>query len=850
MKKFLLQVICLLLAFVSMLRAAAPSSPLDPGKLLKTIRVACVGDSITQGVGAENGKSYPSQLQELLGDDWEVGNFGVSARTLLRKGDFPYWKENAFRQAQDFQPDAVIIMLGTNDTKPQNWTHKDEFAADYTDLIQTFLALPTHPRVFVCRPVPVPEPGNFGINETNIQEEIKMLDRIIEAQPATLIDMHAALADHPELFPDRVHPNTTGAGLMAQAAFEALTGKKPEPPLAIRTNSLFRSHAVLQRGIDHPVWGTAPDGTDVTVEFAGQKISTVARDGRWKVNLRPLAVSDQPREMIVSSPAGKIVLRDILVGDVWLASGQSNMERQLGPRPPQQELTGWKEEVASANYPLIRQFYVPQKMAAGAVSDVNGRWAVCTPETASQFTAVGYYFARDVFKAIHVPIGILHSSWGGTPAEAWTSPEALKNLPEFKEMMEAMDATQSGRPPKDVRGEWLAKNDPGSTPGHGWEMAEFTPSDWQAAELPATLDHMGQANFHGVIWFRREFDLPAEAEGKPALLHLGKLDDEDTTWINGQRVGATNSWQNNRDYAIPAGAMHSGKNVITVRLVNVAGNGGWLVAPNELKLDFTGTALPPVMLSGQWNYRTSTSFTNGPAWVMTSGGPGQYQPGNLFRSMLAPLIPYPIRGVVWYQGEANSARASIYRRLFPAMINDWRQRWNIGPFLFLYVQIAPHKDMSPEIREAQFLTLKQLPNLAMAVITDHGDANDIHPSQKEPVGQRLAMAARALEYGEKIEYSGPLYESVAFAGNKATIQFSHLGSGLMAQDGPLKGFTISGADKNFIPAQAEIQGDSVLVWSDAVVAPAAVRYGWSNVPDVNFFNKEGLPASPFRTDPD
>ena len=286
------------------------------------IRVACIGDSITYGAGTDPGMSYPSQLQTLLGPQWEVGNFGVSGRTLLRKGDFPWWNEPAFKLAQDFRPHVVIIMLGTNDTKPQNWAHKDEFYSDYSDLVDIFAGLPGSPRIYVCRPCPVPEPGNWGINEANVQLEIEMIDRLAEEKGLGVIDMHAALSGRPELLPDRVHPNTEGARLMAGAAYAALTGQALPPEV----NSYFANHMVLQRDRKVPVWGTANDGETITVSFSGQTASAVAEDGKWAVTLEPMPANAQPQTMTVSNGKGGVrTISDVLIGDVWVASGQSNM---------------------------------------------------------------------------------------------------------------------------------------------------------------------------------------------------------------------------------------------------------------------------------------------------------------------------------------------------------------------------------------------------------------------------------------------------------------------------------------------------------------------------------------------
>jgi sialate O-acetylesterase len=458
----------------------------------------------------------------------------------------------------------------------------------------------------------------------------------------------------------------------------ALAALAPLSPAALRAdvkpNSLFHHNAVLQRGVAVPVWGTARDGETVTVKFAGQKVSTVAKGGLWRVRLKPMKASANPQSLTIAGD-NTLVFTNLLVGDVWVCSGQSNMERQLGLRPPQKPIENWEAAAAAANYPQIRQYYVPEHTGSAPAADANGLWTICSPQTAPDFTAVGFFFARDVHRAENVPIGLLFSAWGGTRVEAWMSEAALKSS-----------------------------------------------------------------------------------------LHA----------------------------AAASGA------------------------------------------------------TNQPAWPVSD----KNAPSVLYNAMLAPLQSFPVTGVIWYQGESNNDRARQYRDLFPSMISDWRRGWGQGNFPFLFVQIAPFSGMSPEIREAQLLTLKKPPPTAMAVITDAGDADDIHPARKQVTGERLALAARALAYGEKIEYSGPTFDSLKIKGARAILSFTHLDGGLVSKDGPLKGFTIAGADKKFVPAKAEIKGRTVAVWSDEVPLPKAVRYGWANVPDVNLFNHAGLPTSPFRTDVD
>ncbi len=504
----------------------------------------------------------------------------------------------------------------------------------------------------------------------------------------------------------------------------------------VKPNPLFTDGAVLQRGQRVPVWGTARGGEKVSVEFNSQKVSTTAAaDGKWSVNLKPLKAGG-PFTMTITGD-NAVTVNNLLVGEVWVCSGQSNMEW------PFSMAHNAKEEGPKATFPKIRMFTVQQKTSIKPLAEAVGAWVECSPETVDNFSAVGYFFARDLYKKLGIPIGMIHTSWGGTPAQAWTSLEGFGAAPELQGYVAA--ASQ--------------------------KLANY---DAAAAAYPALLEEFKSKN--------KEWNETIGQNYKEAL----------------------KAWDEATAQAKQAGQPLPPKPAPT--------------SPQPK---------PPAGLEGGHNDATT-----------------------LYNGMLAPLIPYGIKGAIWYQGESNAQQAKQYRALFPAMIADWRARWKQGDFPFFFVQIAPFNGQPPEIREAQFLTLAKVKNTAMAVTTDVGNATDIHPTQKEPVGQRLALAARALAYGEKIEFSGPLYDSMIAKGAKIALKFKHIGGGLVAKDGELKGFTIAGEDKQFVPAHAEIQGSAIIVSAEGVAAPKAVRYGWANVPDVNLFNQEGLPASPFRTDVD
>jgi sialate O-acetylesterase len=626
---------------------------------------------------------------------------------------------------------------------------------------------------------------------------------------------------------------------------------------AVTPNPLFADHAVLQQGTEVPVWGTADPEEAVTLEIAGQKVSATAdAQGKWMARLAPLKVGG-PFTLTIAgeNKEAPIVLHDILVGEVWVAGGQSNMERQLGPRVGQQPIADWEKEVATGDHPQIRHFGVAQEKSLTPLAAVKGQWQVATPDTVKDFTAVGYFFARDLQLARHVPIGLIHASWGGTPAEAWTSEAGLRPLPDFADTSDQLKALLAdpvaAQRQYEARLElWFRANDTGSIEGGSWRDPALDADPWKTMTLPTLWEDAGEPELNGVVWFRKTFELPASAATGVAELQLGMVDDSDTTWINGVKVGATFGYNLVRRYAIPPGVLKPGHNVIAVRVLDTGGGGG-IWGDQKLQLVFKSptssvSAPQPVVLSGPWRYRIGMRLEDAPPPPMgVTGDVGT--PTVLYNGMIAPLLPYAIAGVIWYQGEANVNRALQYRSLFPALIADWRRAWG-QDFPFLFVQIAPFREMTPELREAQLLAWQHTAKTAMVVTTDCGDPNDIHPPHKQPVGARLSLAARALAYGERLEYSGPVFDALKVTGGQAVLRFTHLGRGLIAKGGPLKGFTIAGADQVFHPARAVIRGQTVAVTAPEVPKPVAVRYGWANVPEGNLFNKAGLPASPFRTD--
>lgn len=619
---------------------------------------------------------------------------------------------------------------------------------------------------------------------------------------------------------------------------------------AVAPNPLFVEHAVLQQGIALPVWGTAAPGEVVTVTMAGQTTTaTAGADGKWLVHLAPLPAGG-PHTLTIAG-SNTIVLDDILVGDVWVCGGQSNMAMQLGPRPGQPPVTTWEKEVAAASHPQLRLFGVQQTRSLSPLATVKGRWQVASPETVKDFSAVCYFFGRDIHLARKTPVGLIHASWGGTSAEAWTGEAALRNLPELEDTVKQLEQFRAD--PAAARREyvsqleaWFAAHDTGSAQGQSWSDPALDVAAWKSMSVPGLWEDAGEPDLNGVVWLRRTFELPDSVGNVAAELYVDRVDDIDTTFVNGSKIGTTAGYDVARRYTIPAGVLKPGRNVIAVRVLDTGGGGGiWGDERLQLVLDVPGA--PAIDLAGRWRYRVGMRLEDAPAPPTAVTGDVN-TPTVLFNGMIAPLLPYAIRGVVFYQGESNAGRATQYRSLLPGLIGGWREAWGQGEFPFLFVQIAPYAEMPPEIREAQFLAWQYTFNTAMVVTTDCGDAHDIHPPHKQPVGARLALAARALAYGEPAEYSGPLFKSMKISGNKVILGFGHMGGGLVAKGGPLRGFTIAGRDDVFHPAQAEIHDHTVVVSSRRVARPTAVRYGWANVPDGNLFNRAGLPASPFRTD--
>jgi len=626
----------------------------------------------------------------------------------------------------------------------------------------------------------------------------------------------------------------------------------------VKLPHLFSNNMMFQREQAIHIWGEADSKEGIEIRFNDAQYNTRAdKAGMWEIDL-PAMEAGGPFELTITGK-NTITIENILVGDLWICSGQSNMEWPLSL------VNDAEFEINNASHPEIRIFNVPKKMATVPQGDViGGSWVSCTPESIPGFSAVGYFFGRHLHKELGVPIGLIGSNWGGTIVETWISKESFNGIPYYQEVAEAVTALDldraQGQSDEQVDA-WLKEfhtQDQGIRNGeYAWNKADINPGDWTEMTMPQTWEQSGEkelASANGVVWFTREIELTEDQADQMGIISLGAIDDSDITWINGEKVGETyNVYNQERKYKIPTGILKEGHNRIVVRVEDYRGGGGFAGAKQQLFLQMGADKIP---LEGTWKYKIGM--------ITQSEMPGSQfgpnsQPTLLYNGMIAPLIPFPIKGAIWYQGESNAAQAYQYRDHFKLLINDWRSKWNLGEFPFLFVQLAnfmnptehPVESEWAELREAQDMTLS-LPYTGMASAIDIGEAGDIHPRNKQDVGYRLALEALRISYGKELVSTGPRYESMELKGGEILIHFSRTGSGLKVNDKYqyIKGFTIAGSDGKFHWAKAEIvDRTTVRVYSAELSHPVAVRYGWANNPDqANLYNSEDLPTNPFRTD--
>jgi len=622
----------------------------------------------------------------------------------------------------------------------------------------------------------------------------------------------------------------------------------------------FTDNMVLQQNTEVTFHGTAAPDKQLTLRATWNTETYQTRtgkDGSWQIII-PTPAAGGPFTITVSD-GKKLQLNNMLIGEVWFCSGQSNMEM---PVAGWGKVMDYEKEIAEANYPSIRLFQVKKNTSVSPLETLEanmGGWQECTSATVPEFSSVAYFYARMLWKELKTPIGVIDSTWGGTPAEAWTSYGTLKDVLGFQTEAEQLqkngfDKAKMYEAYAIERGEWekrFANEDKGynhETPY--WATAELDDSQWKTMELPDLWEEKGLTDFDGVVWFRKTIDIPANWVGKNVKLSLGMIDDEDITFFNGEEIAHGSGYTTPRNYTIPANLVKPGKSTIVVRVSDFGGGGGIHGDAGELYAEDNGKRIP---LNGEWKYNIGLSMANFPLPPVSPTENSNY-PTVLYNAMVHPLTQFPIQGAIWYQGEANVGRAAQYADLFPSMIADWRKQWNSN-LAFYFVQLANYLERKPvqfdsewaALREAQAHAL-HLENTGIAVTIDIGEANDIHPKNKQEVGCRLALAALANTYKKKIAYSGPVYQSHTIQGNKVSIHFTPLQGGLKVNGTSLKGFTIAGADHKFYPAQAKIEGETVVVSAPEVTMPLAVRYAWADNPECNLYNEDGLPANPFRTD--
>jgi sialate O-acetylesterase len=617
----------------------------------------------------------------------------------------------------------------------------------------------------------------------------------------------------------------------------------------IRLPRLISDGMILQRELPVRVWGWASPGENILLDFNNRQYKTAAdKAGSWEIMLAPVSAGG-PYEMKFTA-SNKVEVKDIFFGDVWVCSGQSNMEFMM-----ERLLPLFETQLPGTDNPLIRMFRVPQNYNFKAVQYdfPSGGWQKATPESVLKFSAVAWYFADELYKKYHVPVGLINASLGGSPAEAWISEDAVKEFPayyaelqKFKNdslivRIEAQDKKRSD--------EWyklLNTKDRGySDTLNPWYKGDMRSTEWMDMEVPGFWANTPLGAVNGVVWFRKEINVPASMVDKPERLILGCIVDADYAFINGIQVGNTGYMYPSRKYAVAPGILHEGKNIIVVRIISNKGKGGF-VAGKSYELVSQDERLD---LKGTWQYRLGAVMDplEGQTFV-------RWKPVGLFNAMIAPLVNYTIKGAVWYQGESNTSRYAEYTKLLNTLISDWRGKWDQGNFPFLFVQLPNYMEAKTQPSESEWALFRDaqmkalaVPVTGMVVTYDIGEWNDIHPLNKKDVGVRLALAAGKVAYGDqKVVFSGPIYNEYKIKGNKVSISFLNTGTGLMARGGELKCFSVAAADGKFVWAKAVIQNDSVLVWSDEIQHPVSVRYAWADNPEgANLYNKEGLPAAPF-----
>jgi sialate O-acetylesterase len=644
--------------------------------------------------------------------------------------------------------------------------------------------------------------------------------------------------------------------------------------------AIFSDNMVLQQNSNAAIWGKATPGTEVTVtgNWGATASATAAEDSTWLLNL-PTTEAGGPYVLTVSAHKSSIAINNVLLGEVWLGSGQSNMEMPLEGWPPNDLIMDSEAAIAASENSEIRMFTVVRNTSAEPLEDVTGDWQIASPETSGRFSATAYFFARKLNAELKVPVGIIHSSWGGTPAEAWVSGKMLAIDKDFSDVMEKMEAFA---PQAEVYNEWLNQH-PSTVitvkdnvdPLVGIDLFDAycvnpatTTEEWPVMAVPGTIEQSAIGAFDGAVWLRREIEIPAAWEGQSLLMDLGPIDDRDVTYFNGTRVGGIEEsgfWQAKRQYTIPSELVTAGKAVIAVRVIDNQGGGGFTGQPQDLKIAPENQPEAALNLAGEWPYQVvaelkgdklyllnpeTNDFASRPALSMSLTA---NTPSALYNAMIAPLTPYTIKGAIWYQGETNVGRAHQYMRLKSMLVTDWRNEFNNPDLSFYYVQLAPWHNgnvdgnSSAHLREAQ-RRMMDLPNTGMISTMDIGDVMNIHPANKTDVGERLALWALANNYQMDLVFSGPIPAEKETQGNALHLSFKHTADALVINEEVPNQFEIAGEDGVFYPAKTEIMGDALILTSSEVKAPMHARYAYKNGSEASLFNSAGLPAPSFSTE--
>jgi len=638
--------------------------------------------------------------------------------------------------------------------------------------------------------------------------------------------------------------------LLAVIAF--MTASAADTSLLPFVSPMFSDNMVLQRGKPNPIWGWSKPGDVIKVEIAGRTAKAVTgTDGRWQAEIQPPAPGG-PYTIKIIGADQTVELHEVLVGDVWLCGGQSNMEFGLG------QARNGAEEIKAADHPEIRLYLVHQRVAYAPAPVPQGTWKICSPQTVGEdgwggFSAVAYFFGRRLQQDIHVPVGLIEDCVGGTPVECWMSLQSLHRVGGYDLQLAGMNKLNARGGPQygSFLMHWLDEYDVGLS--NKWAAPGFDDANWQTVSIPGAFSEMGLADVPCVCWFRKEITLPDPLPAGKATIYLGSIEKMDTTYINGHQVGISSWVENPRAYDVANGILKPGANLVVIRVFKWKSKDGFLSQPDTMRLVLGDNTA--ILLAGAW--KGKLSFKAAPPHPM----PLDFEnyptmPAVLYLGMIDPVAPLAIKGAIWYQGEANFTQSYRYRTLLPAMIGDWRSLFDQGDFPFYIVSLPafmqrrgePGTDGWAELREAQALTARNVPNCGLAVTVDTGDADNIHPKDKAIVGDRLACCALAKTYGEKIPYQGPTYVTMKHLPGALKLDFAHADGGLVVKGDKLGEFSVAGQDRKWHWANAKIEGDAVVVSSPEVPEPVAARYAWQANPLATLYNGAGLPAVPFRTD--